>query len=59
LEADFGGGAGRIDFRDDHALRDDANWMKHTLATRLEDGTVSLDYKPVEGDAYMPMERKY
>jgi succinate dehydrogenase / fumarate reductase flavoprotein subunit len=46
-------------FRDDHTLRDDANWMKHTLATRLEDGTVSLDYKPVEGDAYMPMERKY
>jgi hypothetical protein len=33
--------------------------MKHTLATRLEDGTVALDYKPVEGDAYMPMERKY
>jgi succinate dehydrogenase / fumarate reductase flavoprotein subunit len=46
-------------FRDDHTLRDDANWMKHTLATRLADGTVSLDYKPVEGDAYMPMERKY
>jgi succinate dehydrogenase / fumarate reductase flavoprotein subunit len=46
-------------FRDDHTLRDDANWMKHTLATRLEDGTVSLDYKPVEGDAYLPMERKY
>jgi succinate dehydrogenase / fumarate reductase flavoprotein subunit len=46
-------------FRDDHTLRDDANWMKHTLATRLEDGTVSLTYKPVEGDAYMPMERKY
>jgi succinate dehydrogenase / fumarate reductase flavoprotein subunit len=46
-------------FRDDHTLRDDANWMKHTLATRLGDGTVSLEYKPVEGDTYMPMERKY
>ena len=45
--------------RDDHTLRDDANWMKHTLATRLEDGTVELSYKPVDGDLYMPMERKY
>ena len=46
-------------FRDDHTLRDDANWMKHTLATRREDGTVELSYKPVDGDLYMPMERKY
>ncbi len=46
-------------FRDDHPLRDDANWMKHTMTTRHEDGTVSLDYKPVDGELYMPMERKY
>jgi succinate dehydrogenase / fumarate reductase flavoprotein subunit len=46
-------------FRDDHTLRDDANWMKHTLATRLDDGSVRLDYKPVDGDLYLPMERKY
>jgi succinate dehydrogenase / fumarate reductase flavoprotein subunit len=46
-------------FRDDHTMRDDANWMKHTLAARREDGTVELSYKPVDGDLYMPMERKY
>ena len=33
--------------------------MKHTLAYREDDGRVRLDYKPVEGDKYMPMERKY
>ena len=46
-------------FRDDHTTRDDASWMKHTLAFRQEDGSVRLEYKDVEGDTYMPMERKY
>ncbi|GAC1536357.1 MAG: succinate dehydrogenase flavoprotein subunit [Acidimicrobiales bacterium] len=45
--------------RDDHPLRDDVNWMKHTLAHRSENGTITLDYKPVVGGAYEPMERKY
>ena len=45
--------------REDHPLRDDANWMKHTLAFRDDDGTVRLDYKPVQGGTYIPMERKY
>jgi succinate dehydrogenase / fumarate reductase flavoprotein subunit len=45
--------------RDDFPNRDDANWMKHTLAFRGADGTVTLDYKPVIGGAYLPMERKY
>jgi succinate dehydrogenase / fumarate reductase flavoprotein subunit len=45
----------RVDYPD----RDDANWMKHTLITRQADGNVSLDYKPVIGGAYEPMERKY
>ncbi|GAC1518263.1 MAG: succinate dehydrogenase flavoprotein subunit [Acidimicrobiales bacterium] len=45
--------------RDDHPTRDDANWMKHTLAHRAADGTITLDYKPVVGGAYEPMERKY
>ncbi len=46
-------------FRTDHPLRDDANWMRHTLATRKGDGTVELSYKPVVGGDYLPMERKY
>jgi succinate dehydrogenase / fumarate reductase flavoprotein subunit len=46
-------------FRTDHTLRDDANWMRHTLATRQEDGSVALSYKPVAAGDYLPMERKY
>ena len=46
-------------FRDDHPLRDDANWMRHSLAYRLPDGEIRLDYKPVVGGPYLPMERKY
>ncbi len=46
-------------FRDDHPLRDDANWMRHTLAARRPDGTVDLTYKPVVGGDYLPTERKY
>jgi succinate dehydrogenase / fumarate reductase flavoprotein subunit len=45
--------------RDDFPTRDDANWMKHTLAHRAEDGTITLSYKPVIGGDYQPMERKY
>jgi succinate dehydrogenase / fumarate reductase, flavoprotein subunit len=46
-------------FRDDHPTRDDANWMRHSLAFRADDGSVRLDYKPVVGGKYEPMERKY
>ena len=45
--------------RDDHPTRDDANWMKHSLAFRTDDGGVRLDYKAVVGGKYEPMERKY
>jgi succinate dehydrogenase / fumarate reductase flavoprotein subunit len=46
-------------FREDHPLRDDANWLKHTLATREQDGTIHIEYKPVKMGPYVPMERKY
>ena len=46
-------------FRDDYPTRDDANWLKHSLVRRAEDGTVTLDYKPVQLGRYEPMERKY
>ncbi|MDQ2826701.1 MAG: FAD-binding protein, partial [Actinomycetota bacterium] len=46
-------------FRDDHPLRDDANWMRHSLAFRLDGGGIRLEYKPVVGGPYLPMERKY
>jgi succinate dehydrogenase / fumarate reductase flavoprotein subunit len=46
-------------YREDHPLRDDANWMRHSLAYRRDDGSVRLDYKPVKMGPYVPMERKY
>jgi succinate dehydrogenase / fumarate reductase flavoprotein subunit len=46
-------------FREDHPLRDDANWLKHSLAYRQDDGSIHLDFKPVKMGPYIPMERKY
>jgi succinate dehydrogenase / fumarate reductase flavoprotein subunit len=46
-------------FREDHPLRDDANWLLHSLATRGGDGSVRLEHKPVKLGPYVPMERKY
>ncbi|HSK54779.1 MAG TPA: succinate dehydrogenase flavoprotein subunit [Jiangellales bacterium] len=49
-------------FREDYPSRDDVNFMRHTMAYRVEgDGgpSVRLDYKPVTMTRYKPMERKY
>jgi succinate dehydrogenase / fumarate reductase, flavoprotein subunit len=46
-------------YREDHPLRDDANWMKHTLAYREPDGSIRIGFKPVKMGPYIPMERKY
>lgn len=52
--------------REDYKDRDDANWMKHTLAWVDENGTVSIDYRPVhmytltdEIDVVPPKKRVY
>ncbi|MFN8105429.1 MAG: succinate dehydrogenase flavoprotein subunit [Acidimicrobiia bacterium] len=46
--------------RDDFQERDDANFLKHTLAFKPDSGTVPrLEYKPVELGRYEPVERKY
>ncbi len=44
--------------RRDYAQRDDANWLKHTLAFYTEQGP-KLDYKPVAITTWQPVERKY
>jgi succinate dehydrogenase / fumarate reductase flavoprotein subunit len=44
--------------REDFSKRDDANWMKHTLAW-LKDGEVELRYKPVDITKFEPKERVY
>jgi succinate dehydrogenase / fumarate reductase flavoprotein subunit len=46
-------------YREDHPLRDDANWLKHTLAYREPDGSIRMEFKPVKMGPYVPMERKY
>jgi succinate dehydrogenase / fumarate reductase flavoprotein subunit len=52
--------------RDDYPDRDDANWMKHTLAWVKSDGKVQIDYRPVhmvtmtdEVDVVPPKKRVY
>ncbi len=45
--------------RTDFPKRDDVNWLKHTLARKNADGSVSLGYKPVVITKFQPEERKY
>lgn len=45
-------------YREDFPKRDDANWLKHTLAYRTERG-IELKYKPVKITRFQPQERKY
>lgn len=44
--------------RRDYPQRDDANWLKHTLAFHSDQGP-RLDYKPVTINTWKPIERKY
>ncbi|RFA08389.1 succinate dehydrogenase flavoprotein subunit [Subtercola boreus] len=53
-------------FREDYPLRDDENYMKHTMAYLTGDAHsadagdhIRLDTKPVVVTRYQPMERKY
>ena len=46
-------------YREDHPLRDDVHWLKHSLAYRQDDGSVRLEFKDVKMGPYVPMERKY
>jgi succinate dehydrogenase / fumarate reductase, flavoprotein subunit len=46
-------------YREDHPLRDDAHWLRHSLAYRQADGSVRLEHKDVKMGPYVPMERKY
>jgi succinate dehydrogenase / fumarate reductase flavoprotein subunit len=45
--------------REDYPNRDDAGWLKHTLAYREEDGSIDLRYKPVTITKFQPKERVY
>ncbi|MEW5931275.1 MAG: succinate dehydrogenase flavoprotein subunit [Gemmatimonadota bacterium] len=45
--------------REDFETRDDVNWLKHTLVTRGEDGSLDISYKPVTITKFQPKERVY
>jgi succinate dehydrogenase / fumarate reductase flavoprotein subunit len=44
--------------RRDYAVRDDENWLKHTMAHFIDNGP-KLDYLPVDISMWKPVERKY
>ena len=44
--------------REDFPARDDANWLKHSLAT-LRDGTIALSSRPVRVTRFQPQARTY
>ena len=46
-------------YREDHTMREDDHWMKHTFITRTPDGETRLAYKDVTMGRYEPVERKY
>jgi succinate dehydrogenase / fumarate reductase, flavoprotein subunit len=45
-------------YREDFPKRDDANWLKHTLAYQSPKG-IEFKFKPVTITKFQPMERKY
>ncbi|HBY19185.1 MAG TPA: succinate dehydrogenase/fumarate reductase flavoprotein subunit, partial [Candidatus Marinimicrobia bacterium] len=45
-------------FRTDYPMRDDKNWMKHTVA-KWKDGTIHLGYTSVDLSLYKAKKRHY
>ncbi len=46
-------------YREDYSRRDDAQWLKHILVYRGEDGRITFRYKPVVITRFPPKERTY
>lgn len=46
-------------YREDHQMREDAHWLKHTFATKSPAGEIKLAYRDVKSGRYEPVERKY
>jgi succinate dehydrogenase / fumarate reductase flavoprotein subunit len=45
-------------YREDHTMREDDYWLRHTFITKT-DGETKLEYKDVVMGRYEPVERKY
>ncbi|HVF54480.1 MAG TPA: succinate dehydrogenase flavoprotein subunit [Actinomycetota bacterium] len=46
-------------YREDHTMREDEHWLKHTFISKTPDGNTRLAYKDVTLGRYTPVERKY
>ena len=46
-------------YREDHQMREDDYWLRHTFITKSPDGETSLAYRGVAAGRYEPVERKY
>ena len=46
-------------YREDHQMREDDHWLKHSFISRSPAGETSLEYKDVTMGRYVPVERKY
>jgi succinate dehydrogenase / fumarate reductase flavoprotein subunit len=46
-------------YREDHQMREDDHWLRHTFITKSPEGNVELAYKDVTMGRYVPVERKY
>jgi succinate dehydrogenase / fumarate reductase, flavoprotein subunit len=46
-------------YREDHQMREDDHWLKHSFIHKSRDGEVHLNYKDVTMGRYVPVERKY
>src|SRR3712207_5720918 len=46
-------------YREDHQMREDEHWLKHSFITRTPEGQTQLNYKDVVMGRYEPVERKY
>ena len=46
-------------YREDHQMREDDHWLKHSFITRGPGAELELSYKDVTMGRYEPMERKY
>jgi succinate dehydrogenase / fumarate reductase, flavoprotein subunit len=46
-------------YRQDHQLREDDHWLKHSFISKTIEGETRLEYKDVTMGRYIPVERKY
>jgi len=46
-------------YREDHQMREDDQWLKHSFIAKDAQGDVELTYKDVTMGRYLPVERKY